>query len=87
MITLPQSLIPFSFIISVVIGVEILKIIEQKVIGLNERVKDVFYSILAGLSIAALKYFNIIDLEWDVILPLLFSPQGFFVVIKKILGR
>lgn len=82
-----ETFLPLIFVAVVSLVVEILKRLEQKVVGLNDRAKDVVYAVLAGLLVALAKYFGLVDLDWSVIMPLLFAPQGVFTVIKKIFNK
>ena len=82
-----EGLYPSLFIVVVVVLTQALKILEQKVVGLNERMKDVVYYVLAGVLVALAKFFGLVDLDWSVLIPLLFAPQGLFVGIKKLFQR
>lgn len=82
-----ETLTPLLFVALVSLVVEVLKRVEQAMLGFNERVKDVFYAVLVGVAVAIFKFLGVIDLDWSVVLPLLFAPQGLFVVVKKLLGK
>lgn len=82
-----QTIAPFVFILVVNLIIEVLKIFEKQTIAFNDRAKDVVYPVLAGILVALLKFFGFIDLDWSAVLPLLFAPQGVFVVVKKLLGK
>lgn len=82
-----ETFLPLIFVFVVSFVVEILKRLEQRLVGFSDRVKDIVYSVLAGLLVALAKYFGLVDLDWSVIIPLLFAPQGVFVVIKKLFTK
>lgn len=73
------------FIVTTVIVTQILKVFEKKAFDkLGEKGKDVVFMFIAGAFVAIGKYFGFINLDWDVVVPLMFSPHGTFLVVKKI---
>lgn len=83
-----EILTPLLFVVVVSVVVQVIKFLEEKLLNrLGERGKDIFYPLLAGILVGIAKVFGLVDLDWNTLLPLLFAPQGVFVVLKKLLGR
>ena len=80
-----ELLTPLIFVLVVNALTEGLKLLTNKL--WSERVKDIIFAVLAGVFVALGKALGFIALDWSVVLPLLFAPQGVFVVVKKLLGK
>ena len=82
-----EGLYPSLFVVVVVVLTQALKILEQRIIGFSEGMKDIVYYVLAGVFVALAKFLGLVDLDWSVLIPMLFAPQGLFVGIKKLFQR
>ncbi|MBS7621537.1 hypothetical protein KEJ32_05440 [Candidatus Bathyarchaeota archaeon] len=80
-----ELLTPLIFVLVVNVLTEGLKLLTSKL--WSERAKDIIFAVLAGVFVALGKVLGVITLDWSVVLPLLFAPQGVFVVVKKLLGK
>lgn len=83
-----ETLLPLLFVFAVNIIVEVVKVLQKKFLNvLGEKGKDIVFTLLASLFVALGKVLGLINLDWAVVLPLLFAPQGVFVAVKKLLGK